>query len=144
MTSGFISMTCKACLKMQRCSSASSHHTSFPLDLLTLLTLSFLLLSSFSGPHPNTSHSVPRLLLTRYCFLSFIPPPHSTFTKSLLGYPLCFTSILHCSVIHLSFTSASLVISLPFSFNLSLHFHIQLRPTVHGFAEITYYNPAVL
>lgn len=41
----------------------------------TVLTLSFLLLSSSSGPHPNTSHSVPHLLLTRYCFLSFIPLP---------------------------------------------------------------------
>lgn len=84
----------------------------------TVLTLSFLLLllllwstsKHLSLCSPSSSDTL---------LLSLIyPPPHFTCTKSLLGYPFCFASILHCSVTHLSFTSASLIISLPF--NLSL------------------------
>lgn len=105
----------------------------------TVLTLSFLLLLWSTSKHfslCSPSSSDTRLLSLIY------PPPHFTCTKSLLGYPFCFSSILHCSVTHLSFTSASLIISLPFT--LSLPFRIQLRLTVYGFTEITYYNPAVL
>lgn len=74
-----------------------------------VLTLSFLLLLWSTSKHLSLcspSSSDTRLLSLIY------PPPHFTCTKSLLGYSFCFSSILHCSVTHLSFTSASLIISL--------------------------------